>query len=233
MTATGGREGIELFRQHRPRITLLDLRMPEMNGIEVLKQIRALDPQASVMILTGAGSIGLENLARELGVTDFLRKGVSFPVIEKTLERVIQQPVEARTLPPLSMGASVGTQETASILVVDDEVMILDLLAKFLAHRGYQVQTAQNGQEALALMEEAQPQVIILDLNMPVMNGLMMLRELKAKDYPGSIIMLSASQDENLLMEALDLGSMDVIGKPVDLDRLLLSIQVGQALSVG
>ena len=99
-----------------------------MDGIEVLKQIRVMDPQASVMMLTGAGSDSLENQARELGVTDFLRKGLSLTVLEGTLERVMQQPVRAQSLPPLAMGASVGTQETVSILVVDDEVMIRDRL---------------------------------------------------------------------------------------------------------
>ena len=54
LTATGGREALDLFRQHRPSITMLDLRMPEMDGIEVLKQIRVMDLQASVMVLTGA-----------------------------------------------------------------------------------------------------------------------------------------------------------------------------------
>ena len=228
LTATGGREGLELFRQHRPRITLLDLRMPEMDGIEVLEQIRAMDPQASVMMLTGAGSEGLENRARELGVTDFLRKGLSLTVLEGILERVMQQPVRAQTLPPLSMGASVGTQETASILVVDDELMIRDLLAKFLAQRGYQVHTAQNGKEALALVERIQPRVIILDLYMPGMNGVAVVRELNAMQYSGSIIMLTASEDEKLLREAWDLGAMDLLGKPVDLDRLLMAVEVGQ-----
>ncbi len=161
-------------------------------------------------------------------MTDFIRKGVSFPVIEKTLERVIQQPVGARTLPPLSIGASVGTQETVSILVVDDELMIRDLIAKFLAHRGYQVQTAQNGQEALALAERIQPRVVILDLYMPGMNGVAVVRELNAMQYSGSIIMLTASEDEKLLREAWDLGAMDLLGKPVDLDRLLMAVEVGQ-----
>ncbi len=55
LTASDGREGLELFRQHRPQITLLDLRMPEMGGIEVLKQILAVDPRAAAMVLTGAG----------------------------------------------------------------------------------------------------------------------------------------------------------------------------------
>src|SRR3989304_992645 len=54
LLAARGQEAIEVFRRHRPDITILDLHMPEMNGIEVLRQIRAVDPQAIVMIFTGA-----------------------------------------------------------------------------------------------------------------------------------------------------------------------------------
>src|SRR5437870_9520972 len=73
-TAYNGREALDLFSQHRPQFTLLDLRMPEMNGIEVLRQIRTIDARAAVMILTAWGSDDLEKQARQLGVTDFLSK---------------------------------------------------------------------------------------------------------------------------------------------------------------
>src|SRR2546427_8655084 len=73
-TAYGGREALDLFSQHRPQFTLLDLRMPEMNGIEVLRRIRTIDASAAVMILTAWGSDALEKQARQLGVTDFLSK---------------------------------------------------------------------------------------------------------------------------------------------------------------
>ncbi len=135
LTASDGREGLELFRQHHPQITLLDLRMPEMGGIEVLKQIRAVDPRAAVMVLTGAGTESRECQARELGVTDFLSKGLSMDALVRAMDHVIQQPPKASSLPPLFANAPAGSTETASILVVDDELMIRDLLAK-LGHCG-------------------------------------------------------------------------------------------------
>ena len=92
LTATDGRKGIELFTQRRPHLTLLDLRMPEMSGIEVLKRIRALDPQARVIIMTGGDPEVWEKQARELGVTEFLRKGVGLKVLIEALGKALQQP---------------------------------------------------------------------------------------------------------------------------------------------
>jgi CheY-like chemotaxis protein len=92
-TATGGHKGIEQFTQRRPHLTLLDLRMPVMSGIVVLKRIRALDPQARVIMLTGGGGTAVwETQARELGVTEFLHKeGISLKDLVGALGKALQQ----------------------------------------------------------------------------------------------------------------------------------------------
>lgn len=229
MTAVSGAEGLALFREYRPRISLLDLHMPDMNGIEVLKQIRAIDPHASVMMLTGGGTTELENQARMLGVTDFLKKGLSLDVLVGALERAMQQTGRAAASPQEAAAAGSGL----SILVVDDEPMIGGLLTQFLSLRGHRVRTAANGREALALASQEAPQIAILDMYMPGMNGVEVLRALRAQGYGGGVIALTASQDEKLLQEMLELGSVDVMGKPVDLERLAVAIEVAEVLSAG
>lgn len=230
LTATDGHEALTLFQRHQPSITLLDLRMPGMDGIDVLKQIRAMSPMAAVMVLTAGGNVKMENQARELGVTDFLKKGQSFDVVLGAMERSLQMSSSAAPALPAGIpdrAASVESQEGATILVVDDEAMIRNLLTKFLTLRGYRVRVAQNGAEALAIVAQQQPDLVILDMYMPGMTGLEVLRELRARRYAGGAVALTASQDEKLLQQTLDLGSVDVIGKPVNLDRLELVVQVG------
>ena len=95
VTANNGREGIALFAHRKPDMVLLDLHMPEMSGIVVLKQIRALDPQARVIILTGGATSVWENQARELGVTEFLLKGVSLNILVRALGKAMQAPGQA------------------------------------------------------------------------------------------------------------------------------------------
>jgi DNA-binding response OmpR family regulator len=221
-TATSGKQGLELFRKQRPDVVLLDLHMPEMDGIQVLRQLRAIDPQVSVMVLTGRGTEAFENQAREMGITDFLKKGLSLDALVSTLERVLKQP----SRPSPSAGTTSGDQ-SPMILVVDDEAMIRSLLSQFLALRGYRVRAAQNGMEALAIVREQPPDLVILDMYMPGMNGVEVLQKLRAAHYTGGVIALTASQDEKLLQQTLELGSVDVMGKPVDLNRLEIVIQVG------
>ena len=234
LTAFDGRNGLDLFEQHRPRFTLLDLRMPGMNGIEVLTRIRALDPRAAVIVLTGAGSADLENQARQMGVTDFLSKGLSLEALVGTVERVMQQPVKPPAAPSQSTDSQKApshSQKAGSILVVDDEPPIRELLRKYFSSRDYQVRVAPDGQQALALVDQKSPDIIVLDVHMPGMNGIEVLKRLRAKNYAGGVIFLTSSQDERLLQEGLELGSVDILGKPVDLERLELTIQLGCILS--
>jgi CheY-like chemotaxis protein len=223
ITAINGREAVELFQQHRPQITLLDLVMPEMDGIQVLRRIREIDPEASVIILTGKATDALEEEVRGLGATDFLRKGgLSVGELRGIVSRVWQE---------VERAPSAEGQAAKSILVVDDEPVIRALLSKFLTQQGYRVHMAPDGPTALALARKEPPQLAILDIYMPDMNGVEVFRQLRAQGYLGAVITLTASQDARLLQEMLELGSVDVVGKPVDLDRLALVVQVALVLA--
>ena len=122
-TATSGQEGLALFRRLHPSVTLLDLRMPQMDGLAVLKEIRAHDPSAGVIILGGGATEEQENKARELRVTDFFRKGLSLDILIGAVQRVAQYAKrQASVLLPTSVDrAEEGLDE--QILVVDDDVM--------------------------------------------------------------------------------------------------------------
>jgi CheY-like chemotaxis protein len=225
LSATSGFEGLSLFRQHAPRVTILDLRMPEMDGLTVLKEIHAYDPQAAVIILGGGATEEQENQARGLRVTDFIRKGLSLDVLVASVNRVVQLPAKPpSSLPALGSVAVVDTGET--ILVVDDEPLIRDLLVQFLSLRGYRAIGVKDGSDALAMVEQAPPDLILLDLFLPGMDGAEALRQLRQRDYAGGVILITGSHDEDTLDEAWALGPQEVIGKPIDLEQLLTSIQL-------
>ena len=102
VAAGSGSEGLEAFRRERPLITILDLQLPDMNGLSVLQQVRTLDPGGIVIILTGADTAQLEHDARKLGAAEVLQKGLSLHTIGDTFNRLLRQAgVISHTLSPL------------------------------------------------------------------------------------------------------------------------------------
>lgn len=99
LTASSGSEAMEAFQRERPRITILDLQMPDMNGLSVLQQIRERDSAATVIILTGADTAQFEHDARRLGATEVLQKGFSLHTIGDTVSRVLTQANPVRNAP--------------------------------------------------------------------------------------------------------------------------------------
>ncbi len=107
------------------------------------------------------------------------------------------------------------------LLVVDDEEIIQDFLCEFLQQQGYQVNVAENGQEGLAKIHEELPDLVISDVNMPLMNGIEMLQ--KVRDLPDAppVILLTGYADISTAIEALKIGAQDYMLKPVQTDDLL------------
>jgi two-component system KDP operon response regulator KdpE len=110
------------------------------------------------------------------------------------------------------------------VLIVDDEPPIRKLLRMGLTTQGYQILEAPNGKTALELMSE-KPDLIILDLGLPDMQGLDLLRTIRAADGATPIVVLSSRDDETAKVQALDLGADDYVTKPFGMDELLARIR--------
>ena len=110
------------------------------------------------------------------------------------------------------------------VLVVDDEPPIRKLLRMGLGTQGYDVREAPNGKAALELMAD-KPDLVILDLGLPDMQGLELLRRLRAQNEAVPIVVLSSRGDEAAKVSALDLGADDYVTKPFGMDELLARIR--------
>ena len=111
-----------------------------------------------------------------------------------------------------------------TVLVVDDEPQIVNALRINLAARGYQVTTAGDGASALRLAAEASPQVVLLDLGLPDIDGIEVITALRGwTSVP--IIVLSARTDADSKIEALDAGADDYVTKPFGMDELLARLR--------
>ena len=133
--------------------------------------------------------------------------------------RLSMGPVQQVPLGGSGRESAVGAQHGVSVLVIDDEVDTHELLAAILAHGGYSVATACNGRDALALLHSVCPEMILLDIQMPVMSG-PEFRELQRRD-PDLIriptVVMTGSREEPVL----DVGVAGVLRKPFRAKELL------------
>jgi adenylate cyclase len=112
--------------------------------------------------------------------------------------------------------------QKAKVLIVDDEPFNIDVLQQELEELDYQIITASNGQEALDKIKSQQPDLILLDLMMPVLDGFAVLSEIKGnndlRDIP--VIIVSAASDSKSIVKGIKQGADDYVTKPIDAEHL-------------
>jgi two-component system KDP operon response regulator KdpE len=110
------------------------------------------------------------------------------------------------------------------VLVVDDEEQIRRAVGRALSSRNYQVEQAADGEQALAAAAVFDPELVVLDLNMPVLDGFAVCRELR-RTSAVPILVLSVREDASDKVEALDLGADDYLTKPFSVDELMARVR--------
>ncbi len=207
-TASDGRTGLELARAIRPRAILLDVMMPQMDGWSVLSALKA-DPNLADIPVVMASFVNEPGLASALGAAEYLLKPVEWDQLKDVMER---------------FRATEGC-----VLVVDDDPDARTRLRTVLERNGWCVAEAGDGREALASVAKAPPQVILLDLNMPVMDGFTFLHALREQPSGAEIpvVVLSArdlSQGDRQRLstaeQVLRKGDVDLRDLPGQLTRL-------------
>ena len=117
--------------------------------------------------------------------------------------------------------------QKAKVLIVDDEPFNVDYLQQELEDSGYQIITAFNGQEALDKIQSQQPDLVLLDLMMPILDGFAVLAQMKAdmvlRDIP--VIIISAEHDSKSVVKGIKQGAEDYLTKPVDADLLIKKLK--------
>ena len=113
----------------------------------------------------------------------------------------------------------------ASVLVVDDEAAIRDSLHMILDYEGYRVEEAANGSQALSKVADRAPDAVVLDIKMPEMDGLELLKALRERGYDMPVLMISGHADVATAVEATRRGAFDFFEKPLQRDRVLLSLR--------
>ncbi|NOY05785.1 MAG: sigma-54-dependent Fis family transcriptional regulator [Chlorobi bacterium] len=118
-----------------------------------------------------------------------------------------------------------ATENSPMLLVVDDEKLFREVLTQKLIEHGYQTEAASNGVEAINKIQRQQFDVILLDIKMPRINGIEVLKHIKSNTLESEVIMLTTFTDVRTAVETIKLGAYDYITKPYDLPELLATIE--------
>jgi len=216
--AVGGEQAFQLISKSKPDLVIIDYNMPGMDGLAFLKRFRAVDKQCPVIMLTGAPDENIESEAKKLGVDDFLRKGVGVDLFVQTIRKFVEPgkiPDKSQQKPKAYKGY---------IMVVDDDADIRELLKKFLSKKGYEVLAIDNAEKALDEIKARKPNLILMDINLPGMDGLTALKKIKEADKSVSVMMISGNNEISLAHDAVKLGANDYILKPFNLEYLELTV---------
>ncbi|HKJ93535.1 MAG TPA: response regulator [Longimicrobiales bacterium] len=245
--ALSGEEALRAVAEDVPDVMVLDLRMPGIDGMEVLERVRREHPHVQVIVLTGRGSKQDEEEARRLGAFEYLEKPADTRELVKTIgsawkkalkllkegQEGFSRHMEAAAMaeggaPDLALerlGERASSPGGLRVLFVDDEEDFVRTMAERMQMRDVGGDVALSGAEALAMVEEERPDVMVLDLRMPGMDGMEVLRRVKREHPAVEVIVLTghgSAQDE---AEARRLGAFDYLQKPVDMAVLLETVR--------
>lgn len=116
-------------------------------------------------------------------------------------------------------------QDNIRVLLVDDEIEFMQTLVKRMKRRGLCVQGVKSGEEALDALEQSPPHVVVLDVKMPSMSGIEVLKVIKQRIPQIEVIMLTGHASLEMAMQGMEHGAYDYLMKPMDLDELLYKIE--------
>jgi len=201
-----------IIEAEKPDLILLDLNLPTVNGLDILKEIRAKKVEVPVAILSAHISAQSEQRAFESGAVEVLSKDMKNEEFLFKINKIISTPPEAFSQP------MENNQQT--ILTVDDDPGIRDLITFFFKEKGFEVLSASNGEEAIQAVKDHHPDMILLDVNMPGMDGLLTLKKIREIDADVGIVMATGVQDEKIAQKAAQLGAYHYVRKPFDLKYL-------------
>ena len=234
-TAGTGRDALAALRRHPADCVVLDLRLPDMSGFEVLEQLGADETlsEVPVVVFTGRELSAEEDARLHTMARSIVVKGVESPerLLDETalfLHRVVTDlPVEKqRMLERLTTSDEDLVSRT--VLLVDDDARNIFALSSVLERRGMRVLTATTGNEAIKLIESNNDiAIVLMDIMMPEMDGYQTMEEIRknANFRRLPIIALTAKAMKGDREKCLDAGASDYLAKPVNTEQLLSALR--------
>jgi DNA-binding response OmpR family regulator len=214
--AQNGEAGLELVKKEPPEILVTDLKMPGIDGLELMHKAKQISPNVQVILITAFGETEAAIAAIREGALDYLKKPLNLEELTLALGRARERIAELRERAFVPV-----------LLLADDEDNIRERLSVELEKEGWQVFAATDGEEAISLFKLNKIDLALLDIKMPKKDGLQALREMRNMSDDFEAIVLTGHGDEDTAIQALHDGAINFLKKPIDLEQLILSVEKG------
>ena len=208
---------------------IIDWCLPDMNGIEVTRQIRSLGDGTPIIILTAYDWADIEAEAKAAGVTAFCSKPMFMSDLRETLLTALGQS-QTETADSVLPGGSPDFRGK-HILLAEDNELNREIAVEILSKYGFVVDTAENGVEAVKKIEESKPgdyDLVLMDVQMPLMDGGEAARQIRALPDPAlakiPILAMTANAFEEDRKSALECGMNGFLSKPINIEELIAAL---------
>jgi len=204
-TAQDGHEAIARVKEQPFAMVFMDIKMPLLNGVETYKEIKAIRPDAAVMMMTAYAVEDLVAEALEEGAYGIIYKPLD---IEKAVT-IIEEAIHAN--------------KGALILVIDDDAGTCATLKSILTKKGHSVCAVHTGEEAITVTKRQAKDILFIDMKLPTINGVETYLAIKERNPEAVAIMMTGYREEtaDLVRQAIENDAYTCLYKPLDMEELL------------
>ena len=197
--AEDGYQAIELVKKNDYDIIFMDIKMPGINGVDTYLEIKKMKKKSAVIMMTA------------FSVEDLIEKAIN-----EGAYTVLHKPFDMNKALELIAGL-----KNPAILITDDELSTRDMLKLFLEEKGYRIETAENGKEAVEKVKAGNIDIVFMDVKMPEMDGVEAFIKIKGISKDINVIMMTGYSVEDMLERAIMNGAFSSIYKPFDIEKIV------------
>jgi DNA-binding response OmpR family regulator len=217
--SNNGEDGCKKMNEWKPDLILLDIVMPKMDGYEVLEKMNEGKNKTPVIVISNSGQPVEIEKTKKLGAVDHLVKTEFSPEdvlkkIKSNFEDKKAGAKEAEKIKPIE--SETDNKNGIKVMLVEDDTFLREICGKKLDKEGFTVYEAIDGEQAVANVEDVQPDIVLLDIILPAIDGFQVLEKIrKIKGTVGKtpVIMLSNLGQEDDIKKAMDMGANDYLVK--------------------
>jgi DNA-binding NtrC family response regulator len=235
-TASTGQSAMDALRQKGFDLLVADLRLPDMDGMDIIREVKEKRPQTKTIVITGYPSISSAVDAMKLGVSDYLPKPFWDEDFKQAVEKALKGGKEVHLkqepdvpsprgqMRPERRAVEVAKQERAGrprVLLMEDEPSLAQGLKMVLSKQGYEVELADTGLRALGSLGTKNFDLLVADLMLPDVDGMEVLRTVKETKPETQIIVITGYATVPTAVDSMKLGALDYLPKPFTMDEFM------------